>query len=241
MQPMEIADSRATSTSSTSSGNSRFYHLSYYKPYFDITTESFISRLQSVTFPWKYTLLPVNDNLNDSSSSYVASTSTIDLYGPFWITTTLILLAAIASNLASFLVFEPEYSDEGKAITSWQYDFMPLSVAATIFYVYLFILPIGFYFALNHDAFQQSFPISFVEVVCVFGYGLFPLLFSFGLCVIPSGIFRWIIIFLCGAWQSYFICKNLWKDRTNRKVFTVFFAIIGVNCALALITIFYFF
>ncbi|GAA51204.1 protein YIPF1 [Clonorchis sinensis] len=59
-----------------------------------------------------------------------------DLYGPFWIATTLILASAIGGNISSYL------QSRGR-LTSWRYDFRKVTLASTVIYMYWWLVPLG--------------------------------------------------------------------------------------------------
>ena len=63
-----------------------------------------------------------------------------DLYGPFWIATTLIFAMAITGNLASYVNFV-----ETPAKKEWTYDFSLLTLAGTVVYLYVTLLPMLFW------------------------------------------------------------------------------------------------
>lgn len=62
-----------------------------------------------------------------------------DLYGPFWIYTTLIVVLAIIGNLSRYI--DTAVIKESSSEFEWEYDFVP--VAATVIYSIGFGLPLG--------------------------------------------------------------------------------------------------
>ncbi|VDP53627.1 unnamed protein product [Schistosoma mattheei] len=58
-----------------------------------------------------------------------------DLYGPFWISTTLMLAAAIGGNISNYLQSRRE-------VSSWHYDFQKVTLTSTIIYVYWWLTPL---------------------------------------------------------------------------------------------------
>jgi hypothetical protein len=67
-----------------------YFSLSYYQQWFEIDTDLLVKRVLKSLLP---ALAPF----------YTESDPTPDLYGPFWITTTLIVDIAFASNLANYI------------------------------------------------------------------------------------------------------------------------------------------
>lgn len=62
-----------------------------------------------------------------------------DLYGPFWIYTTLIVVLAILGNLSRFI--DMAVIKESKEEFEWEYNFVP--VAASVIYTIGFGLPLA--------------------------------------------------------------------------------------------------
>ena len=56
-----------------------------------------------------------------------------DLYGPFWITTTLVFLSAVAGNYASYVSYRHSHkSTAGSEIPAWYYDIDKVRASTTI-------------------------------------------------------------------------------------------------------------
>ena len=128
-----------------------FYKISWYKPYFDIDTKDFFKRTL-------FGLIPKVDFFEKVGKG--------DFYGPFWITTTLLLFLGIASNFAAYIAYEAE----GKG-NEWNYNFFKLAVGAGVFYGYLIVIPIIFW------AIQRFFNhagLSILQCFCAYGYSFTP-------------------------------------------------------------------
>ena len=69
-----------------------------------------------------------------------------DLYGPFWIATTLILSMAVTGNLASFFAFVPS-ADRPE----WTYNFNQLTLAGSVVYSYVSLLPLVLWLLLRYN------------------------------------------------------------------------------------------
>jgi hypothetical protein len=101
-----------------------------------------------------------------------------DLYGPFWVATTLVFVTAVAGNYAEFIAWErgagagaadpaldpsgaagngtapipaPDGSTSGTSIAElqWYTDYAKMSYSAVMFYGYVFVLGMVLYFALR--------------------------------------------------------------------------------------------
>ncbi|KAG2351198.1 hypothetical protein BDR07DRAFT_1456025 [Suillus spraguei] len=161
----------------TRKGPSGFWTVEYYQPYFDVDTSTVLKRCYT-------TLLP-------TSPSYMTIlTPSADLYGPFWVPTTLILALFLSSSLAASI--SSYLSDPGAA---YDYDFGLLSLATTIVYIYAFAVPvIG----------------GVTEAIGVWGYSLFVWIPVSILCVIPISILRWVLVGIAFCLSGYFLVTNVY-------------------------------
>nr|AAW26347.1 SJCHGC02297 protein [Schistosoma japonicum] len=96
----------------------------FYQHYFDVDTSQVVHRLASALLP-----NPRTNFIQHSLKPHA------DLYGPFWIATTLILAAAIGGNVSNYL-------QSRGAVSSWHYDFQKVTLTSTIIYVYWWLMPL---------------------------------------------------------------------------------------------------
>ena len=84
-----------------------------------------------------------------------------DLYGPFWLPTTLIFAlffsSSLSSSIGAYLAGQP-----------YSYDFTRLTVAVSTIYVYSFAIPAGLWAVMRYWAGVTGR--SVVDVIAVFGY-----------------------------------------------------------------------
>ncbi|KAF7967054.1 hypothetical protein HWV62_35983 [Athelia sp. TMB] len=134
-------------------GSSSFWNIEYYQAYFDVDTTTVLKRCYS-------TILP-------TSTDYITThlTPNPDLYGPFWVLTTLIftlyLSSSLGASISSFL------SSPDKA---FEYDFGLLSISVTLVYAYGLALPVLLWLALRYIGVGEWSP---VEAIAVWGYAMF--------------------------------------------------------------------
>ncbi|KAA0186490.1 Protein YIPF, partial [Fasciolopsis buskii] len=167
-----------------------------------------------------------------------------DLYGPFWIATTLILTAAIGGNVFSYL------HSHGQ-VTSWKYDFRKVTLASTIIYVYWWLIPLGltaFAYMRSKRAQQGndnedrtnllesnrslSAPThKFVDLLSVYGYSLAVFVPVSILWAIPNSIFQWFLVVVAMAISSSFLAFALFplfrKDYAKVSPSVQVYAAIG--------------
>ena len=89
-----------------SAGDGPLRALQPFQPLFDVDTLQVLNRIKS-------SLLP-----RPKGAFFELVTPNPDLYGPFWISTTLVFAMAMTGNLASFVAFVPD-----AAHPKWTYNF----------------------------------------------------------------------------------------------------------------------
>lgn len=100
------------------------------------------------------------------SSSYISTFSGgLDLYGTFWVPTTLILALFLSSSLAASIT--SYLSAPG---VEYDYDFALLGLATTIVYAYAFGVPVGLWLMLRYMGVGEW---GIVDALGIWGYGLF--------------------------------------------------------------------
>lgn len=103
----------------------------------------------------RLSLLPIKPTFFDSVSPNA------DLYGPFWIATTVVFILFVTGNLAkSVTAYETG--------TPFEPDFTQMTVAASVVYAYTFGFSLLLWLLLRY----YRFPLSFLEITCLYGYSL---------------------------------------------------------------------
>ena len=152
-----------------------FWRPSFYQPYFDVDTKDVFARCFAGLVPFGK---PFFERVQGNP----------DLYGPFWVTTTVLFLLAICSNFAEYIAYWWEDVSE-----HWTYDFYKVSVAAAVFYAFLIFVPIILW-ALQR--FLARAKLTYIQVACVYGYSLTAFLIATPFCIAPIEWIRWIVILL---------------------------------------------
>jgi len=122
-----------------------------------------------------------------------------DLYGPFWIATTLILAMAMTGNLASYISFVPTPTQ-----TKWTYNFNQLTLAGSVVYSYVTLLPLLVWLLLRYYEASKKL----VDVLCIYGYTLSVFVPISILCVLPSNLLRWLLVLIGGTTSAIFLLSN---------------------------------
>lgn len=172
-------------------------------------------------------IIPFNRNFSELAENKP------DLYGPYWISTTLILLTIILGNLSRYIMSESK--------DHFYYEFNFISIATLFFYGFGFGLPI-FLFFLSKFIFGVSLPL--ISFICVYGYSftiLAPIMF---LCLIPVEIVKYLVLGYGLVASTIFLVLNLFKSLEGKadKSRYIILVIVGVFQAGIYLTLsFYFF
>ncbi|CAI7795751.1 unnamed protein product [Closterium sp. NIES-53] len=112
------------------------FTVAFYRPFFDVDTADVVERVRDALMPFP-------------RSSFLEKTAlNPDIYGPFWICTTLVFLSASLGNLASYLSYAASPSSGSEE--HWHYNIDAVSWAAAIFYGYVAVVPLLLFFLLRY-------------------------------------------------------------------------------------------
>nr|XP_043635185.1 protein YIPF1 homolog [Erigeron canadensis] len=161
------------------------FTVTAYQPYFDVDTSDILDRIKDSLFPLKGTF-----------SEKTASNP--DLYGPFWICTTLIFVSASISASVTYLANKLHHKN-------WDYDIHLLTWSASVLYGYALFVPIILYIVLKY----LSAPLGLAQLLCLYGYSLFIFIPAVCLSIIPVEISRWVIAGVAGFMSAMFVASNL--------------------------------
>lgn len=212
--PSHEADDSFGSNAAESMGNEgrsglpHVFKITSYRSYFNVDTADVSERIiQSFLVNRREFLEKTNHNP--------------DMYGPFWICTTLIFVAAALGNYATYL----------STHESWNLDISKVNWAAGLFYGYTCVLPLAIYFLLKY----LNLSMGIVQLWCLYGYSLFVFIPASVLSIIPVEAFRWVIIAIAGLTSASFVAFNL-KSHIGVSEWSIIIAIgsFVVQCCLAL-------
>lgn len=192
----------------------RFWQPRYYASYFDITLSDFLTRLTRAIFPFKPLL-----GWSDADEESEGGTPVPDLYGPVWITTTLVLALSMGSKIAEFLanVFRKKETVSQGGLGGGV-EFARLWRAAGVLYFYVFLFPVLL------TVFQCLFArrglrerghglgSGILGSVMVYGYSMAPVVVAALVATIPVETVQ--IGVMAGAFSvgGVVIMLNLWRD-----------------------------
>jgi len=99
-----------------------------------------------------------------------------------------------------------------KSLEEWTNDFSKLTISAFIIYFYVFILPLVLWIFMK----WKSISISFIQLISLYGYGMFPLIPFVILMTLNYEIARWIFISLGALISISFMTINLiWEVKDH--------------------------
>lgn len=162
----------------------KIWHVTYYRPYFDVDTFQVLNRI-------KKALLPIR------SESFFDNEQP-DLYGPFWLATTLIFVINLVSSVESYILDTDTWSDRAANLV----------IAASLIYSLLALVPFLCYCILS----QSGSTMGLIELISLYGYSLIPFVGTSLLCLVPMEWFRWVIMFVGAIWSGVLLVRNLWKE-----------------------------
>ncbi|XP_028126269.1 protein YIPF2-like isoform X3 [Camellia sinensis] len=140
----------AGSGEAQSSGWFQAFTIAYYRQYFEVDTADILERIKDSIIPFR-----------GSFSEKTANNP--DLYGPFWICTTLIFVAAAIGTFVTYVAQKIQKKED------WHYDINLVTWSAGLFYGYVTIVPLCLYLILKYF----SAPSGLVQLFCLYGYSLF--------------------------------------------------------------------
>eukprot|EP01083_Nonionella_stella_P243022 847193_1 len=125
------------------------WNIQYYQPYFDVDTNQELQRLRKALLPFMSGEF-FDTELNEKP----------DLYGPFWITTTLAFLMAAMGNFSAYI------NTNEDRIAEWNGDITRISEAATFLYTGSSIVPILLYIILK----TYNVKFTLIQLISYYGY-----------------------------------------------------------------------
>jgi protein YIPF1/2 len=141
-----MPDTSAAGPPSSSGPSKRFlWSIHFYAQFFDVDTAEVLRRCQAAIFPRANFLDVMEGNP--------------DLYGPFWIATTVIVILFLTGTISSSLAHDDD--------DPFSYDFKLLSGAAGLIYGYTGILPIGLWGLLKWFGSESA---NLMECWALYGY-----------------------------------------------------------------------
>ncbi|KAF8439218.1 Yip1 domain-containing protein [Terfezia claveryi] len=166
-------------------GSKRFlWSLEFYAQFFDVDTNEVLRRCGATLFP-KTNFLDLLDG-------------NPDLYGPIWITTTVVLTLFLSSTIQGYFA-----STNDKP---YRYNFDLLSGAAGLMYGYTGIIPLALWGGLKWYGSEGA---NLLECLCLYGYAnliWIPIAIA---SASPIAILNWVFVAVGFGLSVAFLLRNL--------------------------------
>jgi len=190
--------------------------FSFIRPYFKVTFNDVKTRIIK-------SFLPINNSFFD------IAIENPDLYGPFWIYTTLIYVIAAGGALSYYFT---------NSVNNYFQAFVP--VAGSILYCFGFGFPLVMWLCMKIFKIEMKY----VSLICLYGYSLTCFIPVLIICASGFAWVQWILLIYGICNSTTFVLINIWnyiRTIDEKKKYTF----LGIFCAgqfiLFLILKFYFF
>ncbi|KAI8960062.1 Yip1-domain-containing protein [Daldinia sp. FL1419] len=211
----------AGSGSGGAGGSSKRYlwTLSFYAQFFDVDTSSVLARCWAALYPRANFLDVLEGNP--------------DLYGPFWIATTVVLILFLGGTISGYL------ASEGKG--TFAYDFKLLSGAAGLIYGYTLVLPVVLFGALRYFGSESA---NLLECWALYGYSNLIWIPVALISWSPITILNWVFVGVGFGLSVAFLLRNLYPvlsatDRQTSKVLLILVVAMHAGLAIAIKVLFF--
>ncbi|KAI1823852.1 Yip1-domain-containing protein [Xylaria intraflava] len=211
----------ATASTGTGVASSKQYlwRLSFYAQFFDVDTSSVLARCWAALWPRANFLDVLEGNP--------------DLYGPFWIATTVILILFLGGTISQYLA--------NRGTAPFAYDFELLSGAAGLIYGYTLFVPVGLYGALRYFGSGSA---DLLECWALYGYANLIWIPVALISWSPLTILNWVFVGVGWAVSVVFLLRNLYPvlsatDRQTSKILLVVVVALHVGLAFAIKILFF--
>lgn len=170
---IEVSSPPSTSANTT---------LDPYKSYCEVDTTIVLQRIKKTLWPFDRRKFFENKG---------------DLYGAFWVPTTLIFILSVAGSLATRIS-----SNEGYA-----FDPTGIVITATSVYFFVFAIPAVIYFVLF-----TGIDITYYDLLSLYGYSYFAFWPAAILSVVNFSLIRWLAFGTASIWSGLLIGKNYYNE-----------------------------
>ena len=180
----------------TTDSNYSMLQIRNYEELFNVDTEIVLARINLCLIPFK------------ADSFYQEKP---DLYGPIWISSTLIFILNIISHVSLLM--------EGQE----QFDFGNLLLSTALIYLLVFGLPLLVQFIVS---FSDS-NLTRMKAIGIYGYSFTAFIPALALCAIDYEVLRWALC-ICAVLLGWMVLyNNFWKDIPGSMLPKIFVVGIG--------------
>ena len=155
--------------------------LDSYKGFCDVDTAIVLYRIKKTLWPF-------------DRSKFLESKA--DLYGAFWIPTTLICILSVAGSIGA------KYSDN-------QFVFNPSDIVLVTGVVYFFVLTVP---SILSFILLAGYEITYTELLSLYGYSYFLFCPAAVISVINYSLVRWLAFSVASVWAGVLLTKNYYNE-----------------------------
>ena len=151
-----------------------------------------------------------------------------DLYGPFWIATTVVFILFLAGYISQYL------GEHGHGESP--YDFRLLSGAAGLIYGYTFVIPVALWGVLRWFGSEGA---SVLECWALYGYANLIWIPVALISWSPITVLNWVFVAVGFALSALFLVRNLWPvvDAVEKQVGKILVVVVVLLHAALAVTI----
>jgi hypothetical protein len=205
--------------SGAGSSKRHLWTLSFYSQYFDVDTSEVLRRCTSALYPRASFLDLMEGNP--------------DLYGPFWIATTVVMILFLTGTISQYLAQRHE--------KHFEYDFKLLSGAAGLIYGYTGVIPIALWGALRWFGSESA---NLIECWALYGYANMFWIVVALVSWSPLTALNWVIVGMGVGLSTAFLLRNLYPvlsatDKKTSQVLLVLVAVLHAGLGIAIKILFF--
>jgi protein YIPF1/2 len=186
-----------------------FYQIEFYQRFFNVNTNEVLSRIVASMMP-------------SINKSFLVSKirPNPDLYGPFWIATTLVFSIAISGNIINFI------QNFGTNV-EWQTDFHKVTSSAAAIFTYWWLMPTLILLLTRWRNITTE--MNFLEMLCIYGYSLFIYIPVSIIWLINVHWLQWIVVLVGALLSGNVLLMSFWptfSQEPNKKVIIMNFILL---------------
>ncbi|KAL9943262.1 Protein yipf2 [Verticillium nonalfalfae] len=206
-------------TASSSSSKRFLWTISFYAQFFDVDTSAVLSRCWAALYPRANFLDVLEGNP--------------DLYGPFWIATTVVLILFLGGTISAYLADTGDHP--------FAYDFKLLSGAAGLIYGYTLFIPVGLFLALRYFGSESA---NLLECWALYGYSNLIWIPVALISWSPITILNWVFVAVGFGLSVAFLLRNLYPvlsatDRQTSKILLIVVVALHLGLSLTIKILFF--
>ncbi|KAM3423605.1 Protein YIP [Cercospora zeina] len=209
----------SSSNNGPSSSKRYLWSIQFYQQFFDVDTTSVLYRCRNALYPRANFLDVLEGNP--------------DLYGPFWIATTVVVILFLTGTISQYLAYQ------GKG--HFAYDFRLLSGAAGLVYGYTIFVPLALWGVLKWSGSESA---NLMECWALYGYANIIWIFVALVSWSPLTALNYAFTAVGLAYSSVFLTRNLFPivsaiDAKRSKVLLIVVMALHAGFAIAIKILFF--